>query len=378
MLTLAFYPVDTWFFRESRPMESIGGTALGNQFPPSPTTLMGALRTRLGDLIGLDWQALKQNPDMAPAWWGDADQPGELRLTGPWLYLDDKHYFPAPAHLLRQPHDESFIRLTPGSAVTCDLGKVRLPTLPLNTKPGVKPLEGHWLEQKDLVHLLQGHDAPAKMRTLSLNDLFDDEYRLGIGMESQSRSVIDGQLYQTRHLRPKQELAVMVSLDGLSSELEQRLQCSLTSEPLVRLGGEGRMAEVRILSAPPAMTLKNMPAKSARLLAVALTDIPITGDTWPLPTFTQQTSAEGVNFWQGELAGESLELVAMATPKVRRQGGWDLLRHKPRTVRSFLPAGTVFFFNQQTINQPSLRIGSDTAWGYGHLALGWWNDSLKG
>ncbi|WP_279487127.1 type III-B CRISPR module-associated Cmr3 family protein [Aeromonas veronii] len=66
MLTLAFHPVDTWFFRESRPMDSQGGTSLGNQVPPSAATLMGALRTRIGDMLEADWQDLTT----LPVWWG--------------------------------------------------------------------------------------------------------------------------------------------------------------------------------------------------------------------------------------------------------------------------------------------------------------------
>lgn len=378
MLTLAFYPVDTWFFRESRPMDSIGGTALGNQFPPSPTTLMGALRTRLGDMIGLDWQQFAESPQQAPAWWGNADHPGNLTLAGPWLMLDNKHYYPAPAHLLRQASGKGYISLAPGSAVQSDLGCVRLPALPPQTAPGLKPLEGHWIEQQDLQRLLQGYPVSASVKTVTLDDLFDNEYRLGIALEPAARRVIDGQLYQTRHLRPRQELAVVVNLGGLDPEQEQQLRASLTAQPLLRLGGEGRMAEVRILSPQPASKAVAPTSKSARVMAIAMTDIPITADEWPLPGFTRTTNEQGLDTWQGELAGQSMELVSMASARVKRQGGWDLARHQPRPVRSLLPAGTVFFFNQHSINQSSLHIGQDTAWGYGHLVMGWWNDALKG
>lgn len=378
MLTLAFYPVDTWFFRESRPMESLGGTSLGNQFPPSPSTLMGALRTRLGDLIGLNWQQLKQQPNIAPPWWGDAEQPGDLKLIGPWLYIDNQHYFPVPAHLLRQADGNGYVMLSPGKAVICDLGTVRLPTLPAQTSPGVKPLEGHWLEQQDLNRILQGEQPHPNMKTLCLDDLFENEYRLGIGMDTTSRSVIEGQLYQTRHLRPRKDLAVIVNLNGLDESIEQRLRDSLQQQPLLRLGGEGRMAEVRVTSTPPAFRLPKQPRKQSCVMAIALTDMPITKESWPLPGFTHITDTEQGDYWQGTWAEQTMNLVTMATPKVHRQGGWDLLNHKPRAVRSFLPAGTVFFFNHATTLPSSLQIGSDTAWGYGHLVTGWWNDLLKG
>ena len=34
-----FVPLDTWFFRESRPLESVGGAQLTSQFPPPVRTL---------------------------------------------------------------------------------------------------------------------------------------------------------------------------------------------------------------------------------------------------------------------------------------------------------------------------------------------------
>ena len=44
-----FTPLDTWFFRESRPHGSIGSSELGSVFPPPVRTLLGALRTLIGD-----------------------------------------------------------------------------------------------------------------------------------------------------------------------------------------------------------------------------------------------------------------------------------------------------------------------------------------
>ena len=42
-------PLDTWFFREARPHGSVGNSELGSQFPPPVRTLLGALRTAIGD-----------------------------------------------------------------------------------------------------------------------------------------------------------------------------------------------------------------------------------------------------------------------------------------------------------------------------------------
>ena len=60
-----FEPLDTWFFRQARPHGSMGNSELGSQFPPPVRTLLGALRTAIGDAWfarhGGDWRGLADN-----------------------------------------------------------------------------------------------------------------------------------------------------------------------------------------------------------------------------------------------------------------------------------------------------------------------------
>jgi CRISPR-associated protein Cmr3 len=50
-----FEALDTWFFKESRPLEAVGGAQLRSMFPPPARTLIGAVRTALGDAQGVHW-----------------------------------------------------------------------------------------------------------------------------------------------------------------------------------------------------------------------------------------------------------------------------------------------------------------------------------
>lgn len=58
--TLRFTALDTLFFRESRPYETIGGSELGSVFPPPPRTVAGAIRTAIGESLDADWKAFKK------------------------------------------------------------------------------------------------------------------------------------------------------------------------------------------------------------------------------------------------------------------------------------------------------------------------------
>jgi CRISPR-associated protein Cmr3 len=55
-----FSALDTLFFKESRPIESVGGSQLSSVFPPPARTLIGAIRTAIGEANSVDWGGVCQ------------------------------------------------------------------------------------------------------------------------------------------------------------------------------------------------------------------------------------------------------------------------------------------------------------------------------
>lgn len=104
-LTCHFEALDTWFFRESRPQGSIGASELGSVFPPPVNTLLGAVRTAIGDAFhqqhGTDWRQFAEL-NALQAIIGFADNLGPLRCEGPFLSLKGERLYPAPANLMRK------------------------------------------------------------------------------------------------------------------------------------------------------------------------------------------------------------------------------------------------------------------------------------
>ena len=127
--------------------------------------------------------------------------------------------------------------------------------------------------------------------------------------------------------------------------------------------------------------------KTKGLLLYLLTPLPLqtTGEVWqPLPGFIRE-EREQQTVWVGILNGIALELHGAVTGKALREGGWDMAKHQPRPVTSLIPAGSVFFCTvkdgntaaaiKALHNQHIQQIGTHlTAYGYGHLAVGIWND----
>jgi CRISPR-associated protein Cmr3 len=369
---LKFSAFDTLFFREARPMESVGAKPLQGRFPPTARSVSGVIRTLTGEAIGVDWSLFgKKDPsqDKIAATIGAADSAnlGLLKMRGPFPMLNDERLYPAPLHCLSASMGDKteYVFLNPGSPVTCDLGNVYLPELQ-EALPGAKPLENFWLTQVELQRVLSG--KPPK-EVVAQDQLFIAEPRLGIALDHGKRSAKDGMLYQTIHARPKPETMIGVEVDGIPD--------NVTLGSIVRLGGEGRFAAVETGScAQSIQTESNLSAKG--IVLVLITAAHFFGD-WLPPGFTRAQDEQGASVWQGEISGISLTLRCAVIGKAVREGGWDMQKHCSRPAVNLIPAGSVYFctVNNGDMNGAAAalqgkQIGNETEFGRGELAVGYW------
>ncbi|HRJ53612.1 MAG TPA: type III-B CRISPR module-associated protein Cmr3 [Candidatus Thiothrix moscowensis] len=375
--TLVFHATDTLFFRESRPMEALGEAQ--SVFPPPVRTLAGAVRTLIGEHFDIQWREFDQKQEEHPlaAHIGFGESLGKLRFQGAWLACDGERLYPAPLHLMRK--GEKLFQLTlDAKTVRCDWGEnVRLPKLPEGDEPkGSKPLENTWLTQAGLEAVLAGEKPSLEKSTKEkpniktqvyfADDLFEKESRLGIARDNATRSVQKGLLYQTQHIRPQNNLSIELDVEGLPDDMP--------TQAMIRLGGEGRTASLRV---KPADNIVPTASISGTKFALYLLT-PLYGS--PCLDFHRKKCKPTV--WQGTLNGIALTLHGAITGKVQRVGGWDMAADKPRPVKSLIPAGSVFFCSvddgdiQAAINAfHNQHIGDFTEYGYGHLAVGVWNDN---
>lgn len=376
--TVAFSAVDTLFFRESRPMESQG--ELQSVFPPPIKTLAGSLRTLIGEQSGVNWKTFDANHELTHII-GYGDSLGQLKLQGAWLTLGSERLFPTPLTLLKQTaEDGSEDRLhcltLDKQTLWCDLGKkVRLPKLPSDAAKGSKPLESHWINKQGLELLLQGVSMPALSDLTSESTLFKRESRLGIARDNATQVVKQGLLYQTAHIRPNPSLSIEIDAEGMPSDMP--------SKAMLRLGGEGRTANIAITEHKNEFPVLPSFKGATGLALYLLTPLPIEkhGSSWqPLPGFTRE-EGEDQTVWRGTLNGVELILYGAVTGKVLREGGWDMAKRQPRSVTSLTPAGSVFWCQPVSTDVETAakalhntHIGSSTEYGYGHLAVGVWND----
>jgi len=358
-----FDPLDSWFFREARAFDTSGSQELSSLFPPPVRTVAGAIRTLIGEAQDVDWERFAQAgeyPDLKQQIGVDHDL-GLLKITGPYPLWKGERLYPVPLHLLAKAGEYVFLK--PGDPVACDLGKVRLPKLE-KSLPGAKPLDTAWLNGADLQRVLS-HESPKTV--YHAKDLYDTEPRLGIARNHAQRTVAEGLLYQTRHVRPRFELAMGATVRGIAPELHP-------DRGVIRFGGEGRAGAVTVADASPQLPTPQVNGQNLLLMLLTPADF---GGGWLLPGFEPDMEGD-IKVWRGRVHGVELMLHSAVLGKAAREGGWDLLHQRPRPVVSLIPAGSVYFCT--VAGDPKAAIdalhgqhtGHDTALGRGELAVGLW------
>ena len=344
-----FEPLDTWFFREARPHGSVGNSELGSVFPPPMRTLLGALRTLIGDVWhtrhGGDWRSFADNRELQ-ALIGFGDDLGPLRANGPFLLRNGERLYPAPANLMVKEQDgqRHYFLLDLGSPVLCDIGRVHLPTFPAqvavlgNNLAGSQSASDCWLTHSGMQELLQGK-APAANEVIAHNEILNEEPRLGIGRDNQRHSVQEGLLYQTRHIRLQPGVSVELHLHGLSDA------SLLPQHTTLRLGGEGRQAALSVSAQAPALPSATHAIPPGGVFALYhLTPAPCTsGQPAGIPCGFVRSTHQGADCWEGTLAGQQLRILTVACARPLRDGGWDLASHQARAVQSLLAPGSVLY-----------------------------------
>lgn len=379
-VAVRFSAIDSWFFRESRPHNAVGAAELSSQFPPPIRTLVGALRTFIGEQAGIDWLAYKRDGSEHPLAKviGHGEDIAPLRIDGPWPVLGDQRLFPAPAFLLKPAGEPRapLRRLAIGGPVRTDLGWLRLPAFRPEDR-GAKPLTGQWITAAGLENVLSG-GVPAGRDIKDERDLFAWEPRIGIARDNRRGTVEEQMLYQTRHLRPNPALAIEIGVHGLSPE--HRLEHGAVQW----LGGEGRLAALESTTTPDSNSQPVLPGAiedgAHGLILTLLTPADLNGH-WLPDGFSRSEDANGIRTWIGEIADIELEIQAAVIGKAGREGGWDMLQGQPRAVRSLVPAGSAWYCKPlgcdlktaaSRLHLQQIGMSDSLPFGRGLVAVGVW------
>lgn len=387
-----FSALDTWFFRDPSPFHQgeMGARVPESLFPPPISTLQGAIRTALAQLRG--WRGWRGADEEAnwPVELGDADRLGVLKLYGPFLQVEGQLLFAAPAILFgkRERIGDSgdwhwtLTRLVPGDSVRCDLNPdgVCLPVLPEAVQGG-EVIEAYLTREGMEAVLFGAQPLESVLLTDQMRlpeELWANEFRVGIGLDRGTRKASDGLLYTVRHVRPMPKVDVVVFVDGIPEDW------MVPERMTVPLGGEGRAAAVEVRPFPEGMTavLPRMPELVVDRDHVYFTVTLLT------PGWYEEENPDGSGTRRAVFQGPpeicarvpGAMCVTACVGKLVPAGGWDMRRPGPRPVVPLVPAGSTWFFRAPRSSAaavaelhgrpsgPELR----QAYGYGQMVIGTW------
>ncbi|KKO48085.1 hypothetical protein VT06_13300 [Arsukibacterium sp. MJ3] len=341
-MQFVFSQLDSWCFREARPMGALGGTAIETLFPPPVSTLVGACRTLMGDSQHINWRdfAAGKLPEMS-ALLGNGSHTGELQFDYPYLRVKQhgiwQRLYPVPALLARE--DKRLLAMALGNEpVLCDLGLVRLPELAKGVF-AAKPIENSWLTEQGLACLMAGK-LPKLEHFIAVEQLMQREVRLGIARDNSKATVQKGALYQTEHVRLKEQaefeqIELVVPVTGIPEPIAQLL---IQQSWQVRLGGEGRLAHVMVEHDTTRHETRQHTASTGILYFTSPADL----QHW-LPAQFAAIQTDGVTQWQGKLGDVTVTIEAFCAAKAVKLGGWDSALRQPKPVKALVPAGACYF-----------------------------------
>jgi len=343
MKTWQFKALDSLFFRGAKSFNQGEGGFLDSQFPPTAQTMAGVIRAAIAESMGVDWKKFRQcqQSEIADVIGQSSDDAGKLNFVGPYLCKHGQRLYSVPLHLLYNSKENAWGRLAPSDkCLNTDMGEKRLPEVVKSSAEGAKPLENAWLKQADFIKVLQGENPESFYKE---EDLFVAESRTGIGRNNETRKTVEGMLYFTRHLRLKEDISLAMDVGGADD---------VKPATMLRLGGEGRMANVSVNEAADFHLCGN-DGKGDTAMLVLLTHGDFDGKAEP--------KLEGI------------KIISACIGKAVREGGWDYKLGQPKPLKSLVPAGSVYFV-QGDISKLGTSIGKRTTFGYGEIAIGTWED----
>ncbi|AGX86921.1 type III-B CRISPR module-associated Cmr3 family protein [Candidatus Symbiobacter mobilis] len=358
-------PTDTLFLRGNSAFGGAGEHGVGSLLP-QPSVLAGALRSALlaqhpTELARFGAKGCNEDPALQ-ACLGTPQQPGAFSLCA--VALAQYHgnaatpmaYLPLPADLV-----EVDGQLVPLHPQPCPEGICRSGPLPmqamLRSASQAKPEGGVWLNWAGWLAYLQGQ-LPTIDQTVKTSHLAKPDPRLGIGMDSTTRTTQQGLIYTTEGFafRPAElGLASGSGVGGSGKESNgetepppagatgylaavEGIGSLLPAQGLLRLGGDGRSARWQRLDVAAWRVPTPPPAKRFRL--VLHTPGWFSGG-W-LPEGVQRNAA-GDYILQGK--GFSARLVCAAAGRRECISGWDLYEWKPKSAHMVVGAGSVYWFD---------------------------------
>lgn len=379
-------PTDVWLFRDGKPFDAGSDHRAKSLFPPNPTTIQGALRSKLlmasgaslpdfglGPAQSRDPRAKKVSQTIG--WPGE---PPRFQLQGPFIAQRKRdnqgreqyvRYFPVPADVVKVKGSDRYRVLAPLKDNPFQANWPQDGLLPLWART-TEVLAGAfgWVDEDTLRDCLNSKStANIPIKVLGDETLFTRESRFGVGLDSRVKRPQEGLLYQVEFIRPRDDVGLLVEVED--SQLPQPVQWP--DDHLMSIGGESRSARYTVLDSytPQAFPWPTSGGDDQVRLRVYFATPTWFAGGW--------TAAD----WRNWFSGRNLRLVAAAVRRARPIGGArvDTESQKgnfQKAMHRYVPGGSVFFFEADGpisyTGEPVTDSSDEGKIGFGQVLFGTW------
>jgi len=332
MVHIHLNPLDTIFFRDSRPFAA-GDDVYAESGIPSPLAIYGAIGSYCLDATGKSLADFKANGDAKLGSFDDALANSDgLRIKGPFLCKDGVLYFAPPANMWRLKDAPKPQLLLPTQSSSQDErtdSSLSLQTLSAGSDSYLEPYEGY-ISIKYLSNYLRGA-IPTRLETVNESAFFHTESRMGHQIESGKGTVSDGMLYSSRHLRFDDRMRSERRSQTSLLVIAEQLDAGDFTLPSYCMGGERRSLKVTATEPlnqlfPPITDDVIEKIQRDKKFFLYLVTPALFRDGWKPHPFDGAT------------------MVGAALSKHRFISGWQSLVSKPRPLLKMVPAGAVYFY----------------------------------
>ena len=322
---------DTLFFRDGKPFTMEDESWAEGIFPPPPSVIYGALRAAY----------FANHPDELSKANESDDPTKKLKITN-ISFLRTKEskdfFYPLPAdftvkEIKKADYEKDDMKDENGYEP--HRMKINMkhysskPLFPLCADPEEDKLEssaGFYLTRYGLEKYLQGAEFDKKM-IMNLGENILIEPKIGIGRNYQTKTSNDGRLYRLgmRRLENRNfaDISFMVEFEGME----------LPESGIIRLGGEGKTASYTT-SQINSLPKKDPDKRSCKFILYFMTPALFEKNGYYPDFFDDKFSSE--------INGRKYRIVSMAMDKPLSIGGWDMKANRPKPMKKFVPAGSVY------------------------------------
>ena len=304
---------DTLFFRDGKPFTMEDESWAEGIFPPPMSVIYGALRTAY----------FANHPEELGKANEHDDPTKNLKIKHFAFYIQNKGYvyYPVPADFatkeIKTNKWQIFRMQIRDNVLTSK------PVLPLCADPKEEKLEsvsGFYLTGDSLNEYLQRFDIN-ETSVLRLDKQMSVEPKIGIGRNNQTKTSNEGRLYRLG-MRRMEGLSILVDFEGME----------LPEKGIIRLGGEGKTAYY---------SKSDFDSESRKIDDVSRRFVVY----FKTPAYFEKNGYYPDFFdwnFSCEINGRKYRIVSMSMDKPLSIGGWDMKANRPKPMKKFVPAGTVY------------------------------------